>query len=447
MADGAKYVGEWKNGLLHGQGTYTFATGERHSGQFVAGSLNGIGTLVSAHGDKYVGEIKNSRPHGRGTNTFVEGDKYIGEHKDGKPDGLGIYLSRDGSNYVGETKNNHRHGSGIMTFADGKKQEGIWENDKFIRMSKVNLPDNLITEKNRLTSPTDRSKEDGKRNNDMASSRKNINLQLTNTQPNNSGEFVINIQANTELASLTIDGNELGGSKDGKYIVKRVALVGKITEISIIAKDVYGNTGTGKISVFRQAGSSNQFKYAELSPSVIKQQSAKDAIAIIIGIADYKKLPKADYANDDARVFYDYAIRGLGIKAENIKLLVDADADQAEIIKAFKNWLPPRVKSTTDIYVYYSGHGLPSADGQNLYLLPQQADRDLIEDTAISQSRINTAIQATKPKSVTIFIDSCYSGAGRTGQTLLASARPISLKSNTQIFPSDFTVFTASTAD
>jgi uncharacterized caspase-like protein len=110
-------------------------------------------------------------------------------------------------------------------------------------------------------------------------------------------------------------------------------------------------------------------------------------------------------------------------------------------------WLPSRVKASTDIYVYYSGHGLPSADGQTLYLLPQQADRDLIEDTAVAQSRINAAIQATKPKSVTIFLDSCYSGAARTGQSLIASARPISLKANTQTFPADFTVFTASTAE
>jgi len=146
-------------------------------------------------------------------------------------------------------------------------------------------------------------------------------------------------------------------------------------------------------------------------------------------------------------VFYDYAIRGLGIRSENIKLLVDADAGQGEILKTFKTWLPARVRATTDVYVYYSGHGLPSADGQTLYLLPQQADRDLIEDTAVAQSRINAAIQATKPKSVTIFLDSCYSGAARSGQSLIASARPISLKANTQTFPADFTVFTASTAE
>ena len=105
------------------------------------------------------------------------------------------------------------------------------------------------------------------------------------------------------------------------------------------------------------------------------------------------------------------------------------------------------VRSTTDVYVYYSGHGLPAEDGQGLYLLPQRAHRDLIEKTAISQREINGFIQAAKPKSVTIFLDSCYSGLARTGETLLASARPVALKTDKKIFPDEFTVITASQAD
>jgi uncharacterized caspase-like protein len=80
-------------------------------------------------------------------------------------------------------------------------------------------------------------------------------------------------------------------------------------------------------------------------------------------------------------------------------------------------------------------------------LLPQLADRDLIEETAIAQNKINAVIKAAKPKSVTIFLDSCYSGAGRSGQTLLASARPIAIKSTVQAFPAEFTVISASTAE
>jgi len=80
-------------------------------------------------------------------------------------------------------------------------------------------------------------------------------------------------------------------------------------------------------------------------------------------------------------------------------------------------------------------------------VLPQRADRDFMDKTAITQAEINAAIQAAKPKSVTVFLDACYSGQARTGETLLASARPVTLKSKTAAFPDGFTVITASRGD
>ena len=176
--------------------------------------------------------------------------------------------------------------------------------------------------------------------------------------------------------------------------------------------------------------------YQQLNPDRIKRQPERDAVAVIIGISNYKSLPKADFAKDDAQVFYDYAIRALGVRPGNIKLLMDEQADAEEIYTAFKTWLPARVKSTTDVYVFYSGHGLPTQDGSGLYWLPQRANRDVISKTAILLQDISSDIQAAKPKSVTIFMDACYSGQARGGETLVASARPIALKSQPTSFPS-----------
>ena len=53
-ASGAKYVGEYMNGLKHGQGTYTWGNGE-------------------FNGDKYVGEYKDGLRHGQGTYTYADG--------------------------------------------------------------------------------------------------------------------------------------------------------------------------------------------------------------------------------------------------------------------------------------------------------------------------------------------------------------------------------------
>ena len=46
-----------------------------------------------------------------------------------------------------------------------------------------------------------------------------------------------------------------------------------------------------------------------------------------------------------------------------------------------------------------------------------------------------------------MFIDSCYSGQIRTGETLLASARPLSLTVKETAYPPEFTVITASASD
>lgn len=271
-------------------------------------------------------------------------------------------------------------------------------------------------------------------------------LAIENTLPNSYGDFTLKIQANSSVSSLKINDQEQGGSADGRYAITRIVRAGHTNTYKIVATDRNGNTDIKTITVSRPVAESKPFVEA-LNPAQVRKQPERDAVAVIIGIAEYKNLPRADFANDDARVFYDYAIRALGVKPENIKLLVDADADDVAIYRAFKTWLPGRVRSSTDVYVYYSGHGLPTADGKGLYLLPQRADRDFIDKTAITQSEINVAIQAAKPRSVTVFLDSCYSGQARSGETLIASARPVALKTEKQLFPDNFTVITASQAD
>ena len=272
-------------------------------------------------------------------------------------------------------------------------------------------------------------------------------IQANATKPDTDGSFFIIVQTGANTASLTVDDEEQGASEQGSYTVRRLARVGQPNVIKISAVDRNGNTDTKTISVVRQAVDSRP-AFARLTPDKIKPRPARDAVAIIIGIQNYKLIPKAEYANQDAQVFYDYASRALGIQQENIKLLVDDEADVSGIYKAFQNWLPLKVrKGMTDVYVFYSGHGLPSADGKSLYFLPVGADRDLIAKTAISQKEIVDALKAAQPKSVTMFIDSCYSGQIRTGETLLASARPVVLTVQDTAYPPEFTVITASASD
>ena len=63
-----EYVGEYKDGKKHGQGTYTWFDG-------------GI----------YVGNWKDGKEHGQGTYTSPVGTKYVGEWREGKPWNVTIY--------------------------------------------------------------------------------------------------------------------------------------------------------------------------------------------------------------------------------------------------------------------------------------------------------------------------------------------------------------------
>ena len=106
-------------------------------GKCISGDCeNGYGTFIFDDGTKYVGEFKDGKRHGQGTCTYgkgkLEGSKYIGEWKDGKKDGEGTYTFPSGNTYVGEFKDNLFHGQGTFIHTDGKIEKGLWRNDEFI---------------------------------------------------------------------------------------------------------------------------------------------------------------------------------------------------------------------------------------------------------------------------------------------------------------------------
>ena len=51
-------------------------------------------------GTKYVGEYKDGKRHGQGTFTHSDGGKYVGEWKDDKPNGQGTFTHYTGKKYV-----------------------------------------------------------------------------------------------------------------------------------------------------------------------------------------------------------------------------------------------------------------------------------------------------------------------------------------------------------
>ncbi|NDH68814.1 MAG: hypothetical protein EBY22_13095 [Gammaproteobacteria bacterium] len=162
-------------------------------------SFNCYGTFTTFLGNTYVGEFKDGKFHGQGTNNHADGKKYVGEYKNGKANGLGTLYASNGSvtkqgiwadgnfvrsapvhqasavnqtvatatqqpnisqsnlpackgrdtlmwsncfgtetypsgtKYVGEFINGKPHGQGTFFASNGTISEGIWADGKFVR--------------------------------------------------------------------------------------------------------------------------------------------------------------------------------------------------------------------------------------------------------------------------------------------------------------------------
>ena len=130
--DGRKYVGEWKDGKYHGQGTITSADGIKYVGEWKDGKINGQGTFTYANGKKYVGEWKDNKYNGQGAITFADGNKYVGEWQNHKYNGQGTFTFSDGRIYTGEWKNSKQHGQGTLIESNGSTTTGNWSENEFV---------------------------------------------------------------------------------------------------------------------------------------------------------------------------------------------------------------------------------------------------------------------------------------------------------------------------
>ena len=246
---------------------------------------------------------------------------------------------------------------------------------------------------------------------------------------------------------IRIDGRNIA-VKNGKFKVKRFSPVDE--QIEIIATDQWGNTSKPKLVniIIDQKDTIVADLFEALDPSVIKTKTNNDRVALIIGIEKYDQTPEASFANLDAKYFYEYARKGFGVSKSNIKLLVDEDAILVKSLGTLNKWLPGKIKDgKTELIIFFAGHGLASSDGKELYLLPHDSDPDLLARTALSRTELFKEIIALNPKSVTMFLDTCYSGVSRDERTLLASARPVRIVADEQDTPGNFTIFSASQLD
>ena len=125
--------------------------------------------------------------------------------------------------------------------------------------------------------------------------------------------------------------------------------------------------------------------------------------ALLVGINDYKHLPKLQTAKNDARVVRDILRDDYGFEVE---LLLDAS--RSDILLSLGK-LRERLASTDNLLIYYAGHGWLDKDGDEGYWLPSDASQNN-EVNWVSNASVTTALKAMMAKHVLVVADSCYSG-------------------------------------
>lgn len=125
------------NEINTGTGTYT--------GDLNMGVIEGNGTMKFKSGDSYVGEWREGLMSGAGALTFLNQDQYAGDMFYGERSGEGTYQWADGSTYVGEWDNDLPNGEGTLTFADGGEFVGTFEDGRIVEGDYKKEIDGIIT--------------------------------------------------------------------------------------------------------------------------------------------------------------------------------------------------------------------------------------------------------------------------------------------------------------
>ncbi len=177
--------------------------------------------------------------------------------------------------------------------------------------------------------------------------------------------------------------------------------------------------------------------------------AGQNKIAIIFGVEQYRNVTSVPYAKRDAAVMRDYAVRVLGVPDDKNHLYyrTDDEVSRNEFEKLFSEngWLSKRVDPSTDVIIYYAGHGAPDLKDKSPYLIPSDGDPNYPAQTGFSLNRLYEELGKLNAKSITVFLDACFSGVTRDNKMLFADARPIRISIANPALTSDrITVFTAS---
>lgn len=177
----------------------------------------------------------------------------------------------------------------------------------------------------------------------------------------------------------------------------------------------------------------------------IADNVSNHTFAVIISNEKYQMEKSVQYAENDGKAFTEYCKKTLGLPEKNVRFITNATLNN---IKHEIKWLQDVIavyKGEAKAIFYYAGHGIPDEQNKSAYLLPIDGYGSDVT-TGYALEDLYKALGSLPSKSVTVFLDACFSGAKRDGD-MLASARGVAIKVKQATPVGNIVVFSAAQGD
>lgn len=434
---GAKYIGQFKNGKIHGKGVLYFSNGDKYQGDWVDHYRTGRGTLLKAKGGEYTGDFKKNKFDGIGKFIYPTGDIYVGEWVDNIAQGEGEYSFVNGNQYVGKFKAGKFHGKGTMYYTDDSYFEGLWAKNKKEGPGKMVgangksiegvWKDGVFQKDNAKAKPSTpikvKEKEKISQETKLKSTVRNCN---DGSCMNGNGEFIYG--DGSKYVGEFYKGMPMGKgtvfySNGDKYVGgwSNHAPNGQGLMHYQYGRTLGAHWQDGKVLKILNSVQDIPDEVVE-----IKRSPEVKIWSIIVGVGRYNHMPALKYTDDDAYRLFAFlkSPEGGAVPDDQIRVLIDEDAQRENILRQMKRILLQADENDVVLF-YFSGHGY---DGS---FIPFDYDG---YNNLLKHDEIIKVLSMSRAKHKIVFADACHSGSLLQDKSMVA--RSVNFKPLSEFYSS-----------
>ena len=185
--------------------------------------------------------------------------------------------------------------------------------------------------------------------------------------------------------------------------------------------------------------------------NIPENKKVANRYALVIGNQDYTSYQRTlsseqnvDYAENDATIFKQYCLNTLGVKEQNMHFLLNATAGQMSQEIDLVSKIVSKLGPDAELIVYYAGHGYPDELTKVPYLIPVDVSASNL-NSAIKLSEVYEKLSSTNAGKISVFLDACFTGGGRTSG--LIASRGVKIRPKKGALTGNMIVFSASSSD